>query len=144
MKLIANAALLDDPTVAAAWEFGRLRPVLQRVFAACIVESPKAVARSLRADPTGEAKWVAAVLWVKAQDAGLRPDAGLRTVAFDVPTPLIADRCRLLLQSLHDGPLKPTIDPTSDWLTNRLAAGLSLPRCPQIWLARKQLAAPGA
>jgi hypothetical protein len=144
LKLAANDRLLDDPHVAAAWELSRIRTVLRNEFAAFTVAEPRAVARSLRSDRTGHAKWFAALMWVRAQETKEPVFSGLRTVGFDLPNEEVRQVCRELLHSLYGGTIPMDIDPIPDWVADRLAAGLTLPRCPQIWLTRDHLAPPGS
>ena len=136
LKLAGSSALLDDPTIGAAWELGRLQTTLRKEFAAFVVESPREVARSIRLSASASPRWTAALLWVQAADAGTVEHSGLRIVTFELPNESAGEAFRTFFRGMQTGELPASIDPTPNWIADRLSAGLALPQCPQIWLSR--------
>jgi hypothetical protein len=136
VKLRTTATLLDDPTTNAAWEFGRLASELREVYRKLAIREPLEVAAMIRADSSGTARWVTAVLWVRHCDQiSITPTPrGTRTVVFEPPAEALAVIAEQL--NLFGDPMTPS--DLSDWSMKRATLGRALPRCPQAWLRRNR------
>jgi hypothetical protein len=136
VKLRTTATLLDDPTTNAAWEFGRLGGELREVYRKLAIREPLEVAAMIKADLSGTARWVTAVLWVRHCDQiSITPThRGTRTVVFEPPAEALAVIAEQL--NLFGDPM--THSDLSDWSTKRATLGRALPRCPQAWLRRNR------
>ncbi len=134
IKLRATSSLFDDAAVAAAWDVGRRVALLRRRFPSLIVSRPLDVSSALQADPTRLARWVAAIMWVSAVDAGKSSADGIRTVVCEFPNADVA--ASAVRHSTSFGSTLSPADVDPDWSTHRATLGLGLPRCPQSWLRR--------